>query len=132
MKMSTTAIMLTMPAMLLRWKNSGMKGKATAATKVPVRIYGMRLPMRVWVRSDSEPNIGSRISAARLSQAMMMPTIHCTFRILSGAEALSSALERPYIRRAKISVRKVGHQESYTCQSSRIPKKAKPMRKVRL
>ena len=38
MKASTTAIMNTMPAMLFRWKNRGMKGKASAATKVPVRI----------------------------------------------------------------------------------------------
>ena len=92
----------------------------------------MRLPMGVFVLSDKLPKIGSRISAARLSQAMMMPTIHCTFRILLGSPAFSSAEEMLYILLAKISVRKVGHQESYTCHRSRIPKKAKPIRKVLL
>ena len=51
----------------------------------------MRLPMGVFVLSERLPKIGSRISAARLSQAMMMPTIHWTLRILSGSLALSSA-----------------------------------------
>ena len=92
----------------------------------------MRLPMGVTVLSERLPKIGSRISAARLSQAMMMPTSHCTFRIFAGSPALSCADESPYMRRAKMSVRKVGHQESYTCQSRRMPKKAKPIRKVRL
>ena len=92
----------------------------------------MRLPMGVCVLSERLPKMGSRISAARLSQAMMMPTSHCTFRIFAGSPALSWAEESPYMRRAKMSVRKVGHQESYTCHRSRIPKKAKPMRKVRL
>ncbi len=92
----------------------------------------MRLPMGVFVRSDRTPKIGSRMSAARLSQAMMMPTSHCTFKIFSGSPALSWAEEMPYMRLAKMSVRKVGHQESYTCQRSRMPKKAKPIRKVRL
>ena len=91
----------------------------------------MRLPMGVTVLSERLPKMGSRISAARLSQAMMMPTSHWTCRIFFGSPALSWAEDSPYIRRAKMSVRKVGHQESYTCQSSRMPKKAKPMRKVR-
>ncbi len=90
------------------------------------------MPMGVFVRSDRLPKMGSKISAARLSQAMMMPTIHWTLRIFPGSPAFNSAEDRPYIRRAKMSVRKVGHQESYTCHSSRIPKKAKPMRNVRL
>ena len=132
MNSSTMAIMITMPATLFRWKNRGIKGKATAETRVPVRIKGIRLPMGVLVRSERLPKMGRRIRAARLSQAMMIPTIHCTSRILSGSPLFSSAEDRPYILRAKISVRKVGHQESYTCQSSRIPKKAKPMSMVRL
>ena len=92
----------------------------------------MRLPMGVTVLSERLPKIGSRIRAARLSQAMITPTSHCTFRIFAGSPALSSAEEMPYILLAKISVRKVGHHESYTCQRSRMPKKAKPIRKVRL
>ena len=87
--------------------------------------------MGVFVRSDRDPKMGSRISAARLSAAMTMPTIHWTFRILSASPAFSWAEDKLYIRRAKMSVRKVGHQESYTCHSSRMPKKANPMRKVR-
>ena len=51
----------------------------------------MRFPMGVRVRSERFPKIGRRISAARLSQAMMMPTIHWTFRILAGSLAFSSA-----------------------------------------
>ena len=90
------------------------------------------MPMGVFVLSDRLPKMGSRIRAARLSQAMMMPTIHCTFKILSGSPAFSSAEEMLYILLAKMSVRKVGHQASYTCHRSRMPKKAKPMRKVRL
>jgi len=76
--------------------------------------------------------MGSRMSAARLSQAMMMPTIHCTSSILAGSPAFSSAEERLNMRRAKMSVRKVGHQESYTCQRSSMPKNAKPIRNVLL
>ena len=38
MKISTIAMVMTIPAILLRWKKSGMKGKAIAETKVPTRI----------------------------------------------------------------------------------------------
>ena len=109
-----------------------MNGNATAATNVPVRIYGMRLPMGVTVLSERLPKMGSRMSAARLSHAMIMPTSHCTSSIFAGSPAFSSAEDMPYMRRAKMSVRNVGHQESYTCQRSRMPKNAKPIRNVRL
>ena len=90
-----------------------MKGNAKADTNVPTRMYGILLPMRVCVLSDRLPKIGSRISAARLSQAMMIPTIHCTSRIWSSLPlAFSSKEDMLNILRAKISVRKVGHQES--------------------
>ena len=92
----------------------------------------MRLPIGVFVLSERLPKMGSRMSAARLSQAMIMPTSHWTLRIFAGSPALSSAEDMPYILLAKMSVKKVGHQESYTCQSSRMPKKAKPIRKVLL
>ena len=46
-KMRTMAIIATIPAMLLLWKNSGINGNATAETNVPTRIYGMRLPIFV-------------------------------------------------------------------------------------
>ena|SRR5574344_751528 len=102
-----------------------------AETKVPVRIYGILFPMGLLVLSDKRPKIGRRIKAARLSQAIIIPTIHCTDRILWASPPIfSSADDIPYMRRAKISVRKVGHQESYTCHRSRIPKKANPMRSV--
>ena len=94
-KMSTTAIIATMPAMLLLWKKSGMNGNATADTNVPTRMYGMRLPSFVWVLSERRPKIGSRTSAARLSHAIMMPTTHCTWRICSGSLALSAADDMP-------------------------------------
>ena len=57
---------------------------------------------------------------------------HWTLRIFAGSPALSSAEDMPYILLAKMSVKKVGHQESYTCQSNRMPKKAKPIRNVLL
>ena len=38
MKIRTMAIVMTMPTMLFLWKKRGMKGKATAETKVPTRI----------------------------------------------------------------------------------------------
>ena len=108
-----------------------MNGKTMAETKVPMRMYGILFPIGVWVLSESLPKIGRRIRAARLSAAMIIPTIHWTLRILwLSPESLSSAEEMPYILLANISVRKVGHHESYTCHRSRIPKKAKPMRSV--
>ena len=88
--------------------------------------------MGVTVLSERLPKMGRRISAARLSQAMIMPTSHWTSSIFAGSPALSSAEEMPYMRRANMSVRNVGHHESYTCQRSRMPKKAKPIRNVRL
>ena len=132
MNMSTMAIIATMPAMLFSWKNNGMKGNAIADTNVPMIMKGILFPIEVWVLSDRFPKSGRRMRAARLSHAMMIPTIHWTLSIFAGSPALRAADEIPYILRAKISVRKVGHHESYTCQRSSIPKKANPMRQVRL
>ena len=38
MNISTIPMRITMPTMLLLWKKTGMKGKAIADTKVPVRM----------------------------------------------------------------------------------------------
>ena len=94
-KMRTMAIIATIPAMLLLWKNSGINGNATAETNVPTRMYGMRLPIFVCVLSERRPKSGRRMSAARLSHAMMMPTIHCTCRMWFGSLALRSADDMP-------------------------------------
>ena len=38
MKISTVTMAMIMPTMFLLWKNRGMKGKATAETRVPIRM----------------------------------------------------------------------------------------------
>ena len=43
------------------------------AQPVPNRMNGIRLPIFVFVRSESEPKSGSRNSAKILSAAMMTP-----------------------------------------------------------
>ena len=69
--------------------------------------------MGVFVLSEIEPKIGSSIRAARLSQAITIPTSHCTSRIASILPlSLSLAEFIPCNAWAKMSVRKVGHQES--------------------
>ena len=47
--------------------------KATVATRVPIRMKGVRLPRGERQRSDMAPKSGSRNSASTLSSAMISP-----------------------------------------------------------
>ena len=53
-----------------------MNGNAKAETNVPIKMNGIRLPIGDLVLSEIEPNIGSKIKAAKLSHAIIIPTIH--------------------------------------------------------
>ncbi len=47
--------------------------KATAATNVPIKMYGVLRPYLLFVLSDNEPNNGSINSAKMLSSAITKP-----------------------------------------------------------
>ena len=118
---TTIAIITMTPTKLLCVKNKGINGNNAQHTIVPTAIYGILLPNLVLVLSESAPNIGKRIKAAKLSIAIIIPTRYCTF--------LSSAMFNLVLNNSvSIGV----HHESYTCHKSKIPKKAKPIIKVRL
>ena len=78
-----------------------MNGKATAQTNVPTKIYGIRLPILVCVLSDNRPKIGSKINAAKLSIAIIIPTRYCT--------SLSLVTPNEFLNN---SVKRGGHHES--------------------
>ncbi len=82
------------------------------AQPVPNKIKGMRFPMRVFVRSEMEPNSGSRNSARMLSAAMIAPE-NVSFKW-------------------NVLVRIRGMMLSYICQKAEMDKNASPTRMVRL
>ena len=82
------------------------------AQPVPKRINGMRLPILVLVRSEMEPNSGSRNNARILSAAIIAP------------EKVSFMW--------KVFVRISGTTLSYICQNAQMDKNARPTRMVRL
>ena len=82
------------------------------AQPVPKRMKGMRLPIFVEVRSESEPKNGSRNRARMLSAAIIAP------------ENVSFMW--------KVFVRISGTTLSYICQNAQMDKNARPTRMVRL
>ena len=82
------------------------------AQPVPKRMKGMRLPIFVWLLSETEPKNGSRKSARMLSAAMIAP------------ENVSFMW--------KVFVRISGTMLSYICQNAQMDKNARPTRMVRL
>ena len=82
------------------------------AQPVPNRMNGIRLPIFVFVRSESDPKNGSKNSARMLSAAMMRPEI----------------VSFMWNVRVKIS----GTMLSYICQNAQMERNARPTRMVRL
>ena len=76
-----------------------MNGNATADINVPIKINGILLPILVFVLSDSVPKIGSKINAARLSRAIMIPTKYWTLNTSSAfrMSLTESQWASPYI-----------------------------------
>ena len=51
----------------------GIIAKITAAKGAPIRINGLRLPIRVWHLSEILPNVGWKITPKMLSNVIIIP-----------------------------------------------------------